>query len=213
VKSTLENLLFLLIPMTAGLMLLALPAVRLLYERGQFDANSTVVTASALIYLCIGVVGYGVQNVLIRLFYAHKDGKMPLISGLFAIATNALLCYLLVDAMGVSGLALASGISLTVSAIVLVPSAHKRLGGKLVTGKMLLSLGKMAVAAMFMAGAVYLLNTVLVARLTDSLLGQAFALIIPAVTGVLVYFTIAALLRVDACKTVLSAMKKRLKRG
>ena len=147
-------MLFLLLPMMAGLVLLAEPLVRLLYEWKSWDSFSTEITSRALIFMSLGMVGYGVQNVLSRAFYAEQDGKTPLISGAISIGVNLVLCLLLTDRLDVAGLGLATAVSATVSAIVLLIPTIRRypqaLDKAFWSGVL-----RMVVAAAVMSGAVY----------------------------------------------------------
>ncbi|MBO5330083.1 MAG: murein biosynthesis integral membrane protein MurJ, partial [Anaerotignum sp.] len=110
VRGTLKAMIFLLIPMTVGLMALAEPVVTLIYKRGEFDLLATELTSAALFFFALGMVGYGVQNILSRAFYANQDGKTPFYSGLVSIVINAVLCALLLKPMGIGGLALAAAV-------------------------------------------------------------------------------------------------------
>ena len=95
-----------LIPMMVGLMVLSKPLVKLIYERGSFDALGTEMTGTALCFFAVGMIGYGVQTILSRVFYAKQEGKMPLVAGIISIGVNAALCWLLMKPMGLGGLAL-----------------------------------------------------------------------------------------------------------
>ena len=119
-------MIFLLIPMTVGLMALAQPVVSLIYQRGAFDETATQLTAAALFFFALGMVGYGVQNILSRAFYANQDGKTPFYSGLVSIVINAVLCWLLLKPMGIGGLAFSAAVSSTAAAAVLLIPAVKQ---------------------------------------------------------------------------------------
>ena len=193
VAESLRSILFLLLPMMLGLMLMARPLVRLLYEWKSWDANSTAITARALSFMSLGMVGYGVQNVLSRAFYAEQDGKTPLISGVISIVVNLVLCLVLTDSMDVAGLSLATAISATVSGVVLLIPMMRRYPGAL-DRKFWLGLLKMAAAASVMAVAVYAVDRLVSGWLPDGLVGRVLALGIPAAGGILVYFLLAILL-------------------
>jgi len=210
VRETTRTLLFLLIPMTVGLMLLATPLVRLFYEYGEFTAESTGLTAPALYYMALGMVGYGIQNVLFRAFYAKKRGKILFISGFLSIATTFALCSLLIDRMGVAGLGLASAASLSVTSLVLVPAAYKMLGKSLITRDLVLALCKMTLAALMMGVAVFFVRENLTGALTgDSVLIRLMLVGIPAVLGVVVYMGLALLLQLKEMKMILELVRNR----
>jgi len=210
VRETTRTLLFLLIPMTVGLNLLATPLVRLLYEYRQFDAYSTAMTASALAFMSLGMVGYGIQNVLIRAFYAEKRGKLPLLAGVVGVAANVALCRILIGGMGAAGLALASAISLLIIALVLIPAAHWMFDGALITGRLIWGLGKMICAALVMGAVVWPLGMLLAQAFNgDSVPVRLGLVAIPAVVGVAVYMASAYLLRLQEVKTLLRFVRRR----
>jgi len=98
----------------AGLMALSLPAVRTLYERGSFDAFDTVATAGTVVFFALGVPMWGAQQILARGFYAREQMWAPVVIGTAATAVAIPIYWVLQEAMGVEGLALASSISITV---------------------------------------------------------------------------------------------------
>ena len=214
VRETTRTLLFLLIPMTVGLMLLATPVVRLLYEYRQFDADSTALTASALAFMSLGMAGYGIQNVLIRAFYAEKRGKIPLLAGLVGVAANILFCMLFAGRMGVAGLSLASAASLLVTALVLVPAAHKMLGGGLVTRGLALALGKMICAALVMGAAVWWLQGHLAGIFFGDSIWMRLGLVAaPAAVGLTLYLGLAAVMRLDEINVLRGYLRKHRREG
>jgi putative peptidoglycan lipid II flippase len=73
---------------SALLLTLAEPMIRLLFERGKFDAASTLRSASALAALAPGLVAFSVVNVLARAFYALGDTKTPMRISIFCLLLN-----------------------------------------------------------------------------------------------------------------------------
>lgn len=201
ISGSIRSMLFLLLPMTAGLMLLSTPLVRLLYEYKSWTPFSTVITARALCFMSLGMVGYGVQNVLSRAFYAGQNGKTPLISGVISIGVNLLLCLLLTDALDVAGLSLATAVSSTVAAVVLLIPTVRRYP-KDWNRAFVLALGKMLLATAVMAGAVFGAYRGLSGLLGDSLVSRVALVGVPTVLGILVYFIMAALLRLEELDAV-----------
>jgi len=211
VRNTMRTLLFLLIPMTVGLMLLSTPLVHLLYEYRQFDAESTQLTASVLFFMSIGMTGYGIKHVLLRAFYAEKRGKVPLVAGLVSVVVNFVLCFFLVDLMGVAGLGLAAAVSLLATSVVLVPAAHRMLGAGFLTRALFWSLAKMGFSALLMGLVVYFLRDVFAGMFGDSVPARLVAVVAPAFIGIAVYLTLAHVFRLDEMKTVLALMRGRRK--
>ncbi|MBR5794223.1 MAG: murein biosynthesis integral membrane protein MurJ, partial [Anaerotignum sp.] len=211
VRGTLRAMIFLLIPMTVGLMALAEPVVALIYQRGEFGMLATEMTSAALFFFALGMVGYGVQNILSRAFYANQDGKTPFYSGLVSIIINAVMCWLLLKPMGIGGLALAAAVSSTAAAAVLMVPAVKQypdILDKSLVGQFM----KMVLAAAGMLILVFGCRMVL-NPLTGRLLGQIILLCVCGGVGVVSYMVFAKLLRIEESDFVFDIVKKILGRG
>jgi len=112
----------------AALMALSLPAVRLLYERGSFDATDTAATAGTVVFFALGVPMWGLQQILARGFYAREEMWTPVIVGTLATAAAIPIYWGLHEAMGVKGLALASSISIALYTAALAVIWYRRTG-------------------------------------------------------------------------------------
>ena len=189
-RGTLSTMLFLLVPMSAGLAVMAEPIVRLLYEWGEWTADSTALTAGALAFAALGMVGYGLQIILSRAYYAAQQGKMPLLAGIVSVTSNLVLCALLAPTMGVRGLALAGAVSALVPALLLL--AALLLGGHAVMDKSSLwDFGKMLVCAAGMAAVVLAARWKIAGIGGDGVAGRVLAVAVPTAAGVLAYFALA----------------------
>lgn len=110
--AAMRAVMFFLLPSAAGLMLFAPLVVATLFERGEFDATSTELTAWALLFFGVGLAGHGAVEVLNRGFFALKDTRTPVLIGIVSMGLGIVLAYLLMQPMAQGGLAL--GISLAV---------------------------------------------------------------------------------------------------
>ena len=202
IGGTLRGMLFLLLPMTAGLMLLSEPLVRLLYQYKTWDAFSTQITARALCFMSLGMVGYGIQNILSRAFYAQQNGKVPMISGAVSIVVNLVLCLVLSNRLDVAGLAIATAASSAVSALLLlIPTLRRypKMMDRQFWGGML----KMLLCTAAMAVALWAVGLVLSLHLGDGLIARVLQVGLPTVSGVIVYFLLAVVLRLEELQAVL----------
>jgi putative peptidoglycan lipid II flippase len=125
----LRTILFLAIPASAGLLVLAEPSVRLLLERGAFDVESTDLVVGALMLYALGVFGHAGIEILSRGFYALSDTRTPVSVAVGAVLLNIALSAALVAPFGVEGLALAASVTAAVEFFVLVRLLQRRLGG------------------------------------------------------------------------------------
>lgn len=96
------------LPLSALMMTLALPIVRLVYERYAFDRNASQFVASVLVASSLGMFVYLSRDVLVRVFYALGDGETPFRISIVNIFINAVLDYLFIKPLGAPGLALAT---------------------------------------------------------------------------------------------------------
>lgn len=126
---TLRPLLFLSIPASAGLFLVREPIARLIYESGSFDERSTDLVAAPLAWFAAGLVGYALTEILTRVFYATRDTRTPVITGVLTVIANLLLCALLIGSLGHAGLALALSVTTGAEAVILWLFLRQRAGG------------------------------------------------------------------------------------
>ncbi|MGI8403204.1 MAG: murein biosynthesis integral membrane protein MurJ [Thermomicrobiales bacterium] len=125
---TMRPLLFLTIPASVGLFLLREPIVQALYERGNFTQASTALVTAPLAWFAVGMVGYGVTEILTRVFFATRDTMTPVVTGLLTIVLNIILCAILVGSMSQSGLALALSATTGAEAVILTLFLRHRIG-------------------------------------------------------------------------------------
>ena len=210
-RATLHGTLFFVVPMAAGLMVVARPLVDLVYGGGEFDAFAVDITSQALVWISLGMVGYAVQNILSRAYFARQQGRGPLLAGAVSIAVNLLLCALLTDKLQVSGLAIASAASSTVYALLLDLPLERR-GEGLFNRETLPQLGRMVLAAGIMAAAAW--GTLTAAGgLLPGKPGLVLSIAAAALAGVVVYFLAALLLELKEAVLVRDAAARILKRG
>jgi len=202
-RLTLHSTLYFVIPMTAGLMLLARPIVELIYGGGEFGEFSVGITSRALIFSALGMPGYAVQAVVCRAYFAEQNGKVPLLAGLASILVNIILCIALIRPLDVAGLALASAAAISVNAVLLVIPLKKR-GFDLAGGGGTGDAAKSVLSALVMAAAVWGVRALLGPA------GKLTAVIVPVVAGIAVYFAATLVLRLEEARVVAGMAKKVL---
>lgn len=120
------------VPATVGLVLLAAPVTRLLFQHGEFDAASTHMTAVALYFHTLGIYPIAVGRVVQQAFFAMEDQRTPMLVGALSMVVNVALCFglppLLDPQAAHGGVALAGSVAAAVNALVLVVLLRGRLG-------------------------------------------------------------------------------------
>jgi putative peptidoglycan lipid II flippase len=159
--AALRGMFLLTLPASVGLILLSQPIVSMLFERGEFTATSTEMTAWALIWFAAGLVGHSVMEVLTRAFYAQQDTKTPVIIGAAAMGLNVIfsilfsLAFRQIGWYPVGGLALANSLATALEAAALFIVMRRRLKG--IQGRTILSgFLRCTGAALVMGGGLWL---------------------------------------------------------
>lgn len=119
------------LPLSALTIALALPIVRLIYERYAFDLQASKLVTSVLIVSASGMFFYLERDVLVRVFYALGDAETPFRISLVNIFLNALLLYIFINYLGLGapGLVLATLVVNFTSMAALLWLLNRRLRG------------------------------------------------------------------------------------
>ena len=193
------------LPATLGLMVLAQPAVRVLFEHGAFTPRDTAATAQALTWLALGLPAHVLTKALAPAFFARENTVTPL----FATVCGLVVALIAALAAGsASGIALAIGLGAWASALGLAFRASSTFGFALddIARR---NLPRIVLAALAM-GALLWLKTRYVWPLTEDThtLGQALVLGVLIAGGLAVYGGFLALTGV----LDLAAIRNRLRR-
>ena len=127
IRKSLNIVILIIIPVSVGAIVLATPIVKILFERGKFNSNATIMTAQALRCYAIGISASGITTILSRIFYSIKDTKTPMINGIISIIINIIFNLILIKFIGHMGLALATSISALVKLILMFRKLKERI--------------------------------------------------------------------------------------
>lgn len=201
-RVSVKVLVFLIAPLTVGIILLATPFTSLLFEGGSFTADDTALTASALSCYALSMVFLAVNEVLVKGFFAAEETKVPMVSSLVAMAVNvgALLLLSGSDTLTVGIIALLSGFATALNMIINAVRAHRR-GMMRLRKTDWLDLAKSLLCALLMAPAVWF---------AAGFVSSSFAKVaIGAVAGVAVYFVLTLVVRSETTKMLIGKLRKR----
>ena len=191
---------FLLTPISVLMIVLAQPIVSVLLERGSFNAVSVVNTAHALQFYAIGLIGWGVHSLTVRVFAARIDIKTSVILNFFMLLLNILLCVILVNtSLTFAGLALATSISFMLFAFIRVGVLIRKLAREQIfikLGELLVPFFKTITATLLMV--IVLVEAKFIFKRIDfssRLVGNLVLLISLTFIGVSVYFLASLMLK------------------
>ncbi|MGF1567412.1 MAG: murein biosynthesis integral membrane protein MurJ [Nodosilinea sp.] len=199
------------LPLGALFIVLALPIVRVIYERGAFDVEASRLVTSVLMAYGIGMFVYLARDVLVRVFYALGDGQTPFRISLVNIVLNGVLDFWLIRQFGAPGLVLATvGVNI-VSTLALVLILHRRLRG--------LPLVEWGAAIAALAGVSALGGVVAWATLkgletwlgTEGIGVLLLQLIVPGGLGLLVFALGALVLPIPEAGQLVSRLRQRFR--
>lgn len=201
----------LVIPASIGAIVLATPVVRILFERGAFDERSTVLTATALVFYSIGMVGFGLRDILDKVFYSLKDTRVPMINGIISVLLNIILNIILVKVMGHGGLALATSLSAIICIFLLFRSLKKKIGyyGQ---DKIRATFIKTLVASTVMGVVTYFVYKFLFGMLGLGFIQEAISLGVSIAIGGSIYLALIVVFKVEEVNMAIDMIKKKLKR-
>ncbi len=203
----LRQIAFLLVP--AGLLsiVLAEPIVRLVYQRGEFTEDDTVIVAQCLQAFSIGLVFNGWMLILNRSFYAVQTNWVPTGIALGAVLLNAGLDAVFYR-LGIWGIPLATSTANVVAAVVLLVMMRRRLGLEHARRTMVVVL-RIALGAAVAAGLAFAAWYGLDAALGRSLVAQLVALGAGFAVGGLAYVGLARALGLRELETLLLLRSRR----
>ena len=130
IDGTLRMILFLAVPASAGLVLLADPTVRLLLQRGAFDAASTALVVDALVVYAVAVWAHASVEIMSRGFYALSDTRTPVAIAILGMLLNVAVCAALVEPFGIAGLAAAASVAAVAEFALLWWTLRRRLAAR-----------------------------------------------------------------------------------
>ncbi|AUN15205.1 murein biosynthesis integral membrane protein MurJ [Paraclostridium sordellii] len=197
------------LPTTVGAIVLATPVVRILFQRGAFDETSTALTATALVFYSVGMVGVGLRDILGKVFYSLKDTKTPMINGIIAVILNIVLNIALVKVMGHGGLALATSLSAIICILLLFGSLKKKIGyyGQ---DKIKSTFLKSLISSLIMGAVTYFIYKFLSGMLGLGFIQEAISLGVSVAIGAIVYAILVVALKVEEIDMLIDMIKKKI---
>lgn len=207
-----NHLVFVNLLATVFLVLLAEPIVRLLFERGRFDAASTDMAYTALAALAPGLIAFSLVNILARAFYALGDTRTPMRIAIFCLVANLLLTAVFIIPFRQVGMGLANSASALLNVLLLTLALKKKLG-RLDWAEVRQPLLRVATAGAAAALVAWMLMRFSEAKFgTAGLWPRVSAVFLPMTVATAVYFGVALLLRVPAAHEVVTLAMGRLGR-
>jgi putative peptidoglycan lipid II flippase len=206
-----RQMLFLLVPTMAALLVLSDPITQVIYQRGEFNGAQTELVSEALFYFAFSLPFAGVNLLLIRTFFSLQRPWTPTLIALANLGLNAGLDALLYKPVGIGGIPLSTAIVSLVTTVALVVILRGRIGGldarrTLDTGlKIVIASGLLALVTL---GARELVDSVV----SGSNAGQLAVIVVAGTAGVATYAAAATALHIDEAREIGTLVRQQLAR-
>jgi putative peptidoglycan lipid II flippase len=191
--------LLLMIPAAAGLIVLQLPIISLLFKHGSFTPEQSVVTATALQNYAYQLPFIAIDQLLISAFYARKNTIIPVAVGIVSVFGYLIVALPFWQTLGMPALVFANTVQNSLHAIILLV-IMRRVVGPMHLSRLVPTIGKLLLAAAIMVAVAWGLQ-VLLAPISlfslTSFIGRLLTVLIVGVIAGFVYFAIVTLLKVE----------------
>lgn len=205
-------MMFLNLPATVGLIVLARPIIAVIFEHGRFTAADTDATTAALQFYAIGLVGYSIVRIISPTFYALGRSRIPVLVSASSVIVNIALNVTLVRVLGYKGLALGTSMTAIVNAAVQMWLLRREIHG-IEGSRIAASFARVAIAAAVMGAASWATLAGLIAILPGpSLPMQIVRLLITIGVSLLTLTAAAHVLRIPEYGDARDMVLKKLRR-
>jgi len=203
-----RQIVFVLLPAAAAVLVLSEPMIRLVYQRGEFTASQTDLVSTALFWFAFSLPSNGLFLLLTRTFFSLQRPWIPTVISGANLAVTAIAALVLYKPFGVGGIVASTAIATCASVVVQCVVLRRELGG-LELGRLADSALKIGAASAALAGVSYLVWHQLDSALGRSLGGQTISLCTGLAVGFAVYLGVVRALRVPELDQILRLLRRR----
>jgi putative peptidoglycan lipid II flippase len=202
----------LLIPSAAAIIALSEPMVRLVYQHGAFDQESTDLVSEALFWFAFSLPLNGINLLLTRTFFSLQRPWMPTRLAIWSLVVNLGVSLALYKPLGVGGIVLGTTVSNAVMMVLLGTRLRRELGG-LQVARTLRAVMIMTAAAVLLAVVSYAVWWGIDHVLGRSLPAQVLSVGLALVLGAAAYGFALLRLGLPEARQVLDLLARRFRRG
>tara|TARA_B100001971_G_C18263904_1_gene589833 strand:- start:1435 stop:3003 length:1569 start_codon:yes stop_codon:yes gene_type:complete len=203
---------FITIPSMVGLIILREPIISLLFKRGAFDAETTRLTAVALLYYGMGLWAFSAVRIVVSTFYALQDTKTPVRMAVVSVIANIVLAVLLMGPLGHGGLALSTSLASMLNLVLLIRALRVTLGS-LELKNIKESVCKTLVSSAMMGAVVWAVSVYMIRSGDETLSSLLVGLMGSIIIGFLFYGAFSFLIKSPELKKVWVAVTKGVRKS
>ena len=203
-----RQIVFILLPATAAILVLADPMIQIVYQRGEFGPEQTEIVATALFWFGFSLPANGLFLLLSRTFFGLQKPWIPTAIAAGNLLVTAIASYLLYRPYGVAGIVAATAIATTLSVAVQMIILRGRLGG-IEMPRLMVTVLKTGIGSLVLAAVSWQVWTLIDDALGRGLGGQLVSVSVALALGGLAYLATCRLLRVAELDDVLALAGRR----
>jgi putative peptidoglycan lipid II flippase len=203
-----RQILFVLIPAAAAVLVLATPMIRLVYQRGEFTPEQTTLVATALFWFAFSLPTNGLYLLQTRTFFSLQRPWMATSLAGLDLVVSALMALVLYKPFGTGGIVAGTGIGTTAAVVAQAVVLRREFDG-LELRRLLGTATKITVAAAALAVVSFGAWDLLDSALGRGLFGQIVSLGAGLGLGGLTYLGMAKLLRIAELEQITRLLRRR----
>jgi putative peptidoglycan lipid II flippase len=208
-----RQIFLLLIPAAAFTAVLATPIVRLVYQRGSFDAHSTELVSTALFWFSFSLPFAGANLLLTRTFFSLQRPWLPTLLAVANMLLDAALSVALYKPFGIAGLVIGTAVGSIGMTLGQTWRLRRLLDGSLEGRRTLIAVGQMVAAAALLGAVAYGVWSGLDAALGRTLPAQIVSVGVALLAGTLAYVVAVLALRIEEARQIRTLVSGRLRRS
>jgi putative peptidoglycan lipid II flippase len=213
VANGLRQINLLLIPAAAVLIVLATPITRLVFQRGQFNAESTHLVSIALFWFAFSLPFGGVNLLLTRTFFAVQRPWIPTRLAVVNLIVGTILDAVLYIPLGIAGLVIGTAVANGVQTMLLLWRLRIGLGGRLEGRQTLMTTARVAAASALMAAVALAVWAAVDWVVGRSLPGQVISVGLALAAAGVVYARTVLSMRIPEARQIEELVRGRLGRA
>ncbi|UUY02956.1 murein biosynthesis integral membrane protein MurJ [Svornostia abyssi] len=208
-----RQIILLLVPSAVACLVLAEPITRLVYQRGEFDADSTELVSQALFWFQFSLPFAGVNLLLTRTFFSLQKPWTPTALAVGSLTINVGLALLLYEPYGVPGIVVATAAASAAMSFAQSWALRGQLGGRLEGGQTFLATLKVLLASAALGAVTYAVWWGLNDLLGVSLPAQIVSVGLGLTAGAVTYLILVRILQIPEWVTIEKALRARIFRS
>jgi putative peptidoglycan lipid II flippase len=202
-----RQILFVLVPAGAAVLVLSEPMIRLVYQRGEFTPEQTTLVATALFWFAFSLPTNGVYLLQTRTFFSLQRPWMATGLAGLDLVISALGALALYKPFGTGGIVAGTGIGTTAAVVAQAVVLRRELGG-LELGRLFSTALRITLASAALAAVSFGVWDLLDSTLGRGLFGQIVSLGCGLALGGAVYLAASKLMRIAELDQVMRLLRR-----